>query len=317
MSRHTWFVLFLFLGTLACSAPHDAPVAVTPKATVQPAVVAQATVEKDVPVETVEPTTIASPDAGMRIKAVPMAHQAAGQEPKPQPQPTKTVVPQRSVFEMPKSTPKGLNTCQAQTDYSEKLYAKALKVATATSCKQSSDCTVAQNTSRCVKRSPCKVDSYVGVHKRHAKQLKQLRSDLYQKVCPTCVRYAYKCAKPPMRAVCQENQCVRIDVKSAFNLGLKIGRIKPYNPEMQKRFTARHKIFERCARGHGQMGTFDGGTLRLAVTLKEDGRVSEVKALQKLRQTKVTQCVIQKIKPYRFPKTQPGQNRFEISLMYK
>ena len=120
-----------------------------------------------------------------------------------------------------------------------------------------------------------------------------------------------------MRAVCQENQCVRIDVKSAFNLSLKIGRIKPYNPEMQKRFAARHKYFERCARGHGQMGTFDGGTLRLAVTLKEDGRVSEVKALQKLRHPQVTQCVIQKIKPYRFPKPQAGQNRFEINLVYK
>ncbi|MBL91553.1 MAG: hypothetical protein CMH56_07035 [Myxococcales bacterium] len=304
----------LFLGTLACSAPHDAPNVAPPKETVQPTGVVEGTGPKDVPAEIVEPDTIPQPDAGM-VNVAPKAPQGVAQAPKPQP--TKTVSPQRSVFEMPKSNPKVLNTCQAQTDYSEKLYAKALKVATSTSCKKSSDCTVAQNTSRCIKRSPCKVDSYVGVHKRHAKQLKQLRSDLYQKVCPTCVRYAYKCAKPAMNAVCQQNQCVRIDVKSAFNLGLKVGRIKPYNPEMQKRFTARHKIFERCARGHGQMGTFDGGTLRLAVTLKEDGRVSEVKALQNLRQPKVTQCVIQKIKPYRFPKPQVGQNRFEINLVYK
>ena len=122
MSRHTWFVLPLFLGTLACSAPHDTPVVATQKETVQPAVVVEGTGPKDVPTEIVEPDTIPQPDAGM-VNVAPKAHQGVAQAPRRQP--AQAVVHQRSVFEMPKSNPQGLNTCQAQTDYSEKLYAKA------------------------------------------------------------------------------------------------------------------------------------------------------------------------------------------------
>lgn len=153
----------------------------------------------------------------------------------------KTTTPPKnfSVYNIPKQRPSQEKGCKEKADFSEIVYQKALAVAQKKSCQQNSDCILIRNTTNCVMKSSCNLESYEGVYKTHAKRLIGLRARLYNEVCPGCKKWAEKCRKPPMTARCIQRSCEVVSEHSSIALRLSIGKVQPANAEIQKTFSRR------------------------------------------------------------------------------
>ena len=234
------------------------------------------------------------------------------------PRPTKPSPKKKtSVFEIPKPRPAQTSSCEEKSKFSEVVYQKALQSVLGGSCQKDSDCTLARNTTRCAKKSPCKTSSYVGVPTKNVKKLKTLGSKLYEEICTqSCVKLAWKCRKPPMAARCEQRKCQRVDDQDAFNLKLKIGELKPSYPEIKKRLARGQRNLAVCGMRYGTQGRFRGGTWIAEFTLDEKGRVTQVKVFKELENPKVSRCLIKTLKGFRFPKLQAGPKTFKLPLHF-
>ena len=143
-------------------------------------------------------------DAGL-VSLKPPPHESVDASVKPV---TKSIIKSTStpkhlsVYEIPHKRPSPNKSCKEKAAFGEQVYQKALSVAQKKSCQKDSDCILVRNTTNCVMKSSCKIESYEGVYKTHAKRLIGLRSKLYDEVCPGCKKWAEKCRKPPMTARC-------------------------------------------------------------------------------------------------------------------
>ena len=225
-------------------------------------------------------------------------------------------VKKSSVYDIPKERPSQNKSCKEKAAFGEQVYQKALSVAQKKSCQKDSDCILVRNTTNCVMKSSCKIESYEGVYKTHAKRLIGLRSKLYDDVCPGCKKWAEKCRKPPMTARCFQRSCEAVLARSPLGLKVKIGKLQPSNAEIQKTFERRAKRFERCAKRYAAPDGFREGRFQYAFTLNDEGMVSTFKTLEGQKYKKLNACLVQIIKPYRYPRPPKNQRQFKQTLQF-
>ena len=221
-----------------------------------------------------------------------------------------------NVYVIPKPRPSQQKSCKEKARFSEGVYQKALGVAQKKMCRENSDCVLVRNTTDCVMKSSCTIESYEGVDKTHAKRLIGLRAKLFKEVCPGCKKWAEKCRKPPMRARCVQRTCEVVSEHSALGLRLKIGAVQPAHAEIQKTFSRRRDRFERCSKRAVMTGGFAGGIFEYEWRLNDAGEVTDFKARQGQKYQKLNACLIKIIKPYRYPKPLKGQNQFRQTLEF-
>ena len=299
------FVSFFLLAALACESPMPEKETERPKAMVEHL--------KEHPVATTKtdfgvPHQTKTFDAGFSKTTPPVS----------KPSIKKTLsVKKPSVYDIPKERPSQDKSCKEKAAFGEQVYQKALSVAQKKSCQQNSDCMLVRNTTDCVMKSSCKLESYEGVYKTHAKRLIDLRARLYKEVCPGCKRWAEKCRKPPMTARCFQRSCEAVLARSPLGLKVKIGKVQPNNTDMQKAFSRRAKRFERCAKRYAAPDGFREGRFQYVFSLNDEGMVSTFKTLEGQNYKKLNACLVQIIKPYRYPPPPKDQRQFKQTLQFK
>jgi len=231
----------------------------------------------------------------------------------------KTTTPPKnfSVYDIPKQRPSQEKGCKEKADFSEIVYQKALAVAQKKSCQKTSDCMLVRNTTNCVMKSSCNIESYEGVYKTHAKRLIDLRGRLYNEVCPGCKKWTEKCRRPPMTARCTQRSCEAVIDYGTFGSRLKIGKTQPANAAMRKTFVRRTQRLQHCGNSLGLAGHFTGGTFQYEFTLNDEGDVTTFKTLKGEKYKKVNDCLVKILKPYRYPKPQDGENQFRQAFSFR
>ena len=221
-----------------------------------------------------------------------------------------------SAYEILYKRPSQEKSCKEKAGIAEQVYQKALSEAHKTSCQQDSDCIVVRNTTDCVMKSSCNIESYESVYKTEAKRLIGLRASLYNEVCPSCKKPTERCRKPPLTARCLQRRCKAVQARSALDLRVTIGALQPDNVEIQKTFERRAERFERCAKRYAVRDGFREGHFQYAFSLNDKGMTSQFKTLQGDGYKNLNACLVQIIKPYRYPVPVADQREFKQTLHF-